>query len=151
MGVNGIYGLSGSGLDVESMVKVGMMSKQSQYDKMQQKYTKNEWKKSAMVELYNTMQTFNTSTLSQYKLSSNMDAHTAESTNSGITATANASAPIMRHSVEFDTAATNAYLIGTNSLSRIGENATSTSTQLKDVLFNSLQNSTNTYKYWWCY
>lgn len=27
MGVNGIYGLSGSGLDVESMVKVGMMSK----------------------------------------------------------------------------------------------------------------------------
>ena len=32
MGVNGIYGLSGSGLDVESLVKVGMMSKQSEYD-----------------------------------------------------------------------------------------------------------------------
>ena len=26
MGVNGIYGLSGSGMDIESMVKVGMMS-----------------------------------------------------------------------------------------------------------------------------
>ena len=38
MGVNGIYGLSGSGLDIESMVKVGMMGKQSQLDKMQQKY-----------------------------------------------------------------------------------------------------------------
>ena len=45
MGVNGIYGLSGSGLDVESMVKVGMLSKQSEYEKMQQKYTKDEWKK----------------------------------------------------------------------------------------------------------
>ena len=45
MGVNGIYGLSGSGLDVESMVKVGMLSKQNELDKMQQKYTLNEWKK----------------------------------------------------------------------------------------------------------
>ena len=32
MGVNGIYGLSGSGLDIESMVKVGMLGKQSEYD-----------------------------------------------------------------------------------------------------------------------
>ena len=37
MGVNGIYGLSGSGMDIESMVKVGMMSKQNEYDKMAQK------------------------------------------------------------------------------------------------------------------
>ena len=30
MSTNGIYGLSGSGIDVESMVKVGMKTKQSQ-------------------------------------------------------------------------------------------------------------------------
>ena len=29
MGVNGLYGLSGSGLDIESMVKAGMLSKQN--------------------------------------------------------------------------------------------------------------------------
>ena len=34
MGVNGLYGLSGSGLDIESMVKAGMLTKQNQYDKM---------------------------------------------------------------------------------------------------------------------
>ena len=32
MGANGIYGLSGSGLDIESLVKVGMISKQNQHD-----------------------------------------------------------------------------------------------------------------------
>lgn len=138
MGVNGIYGLSGSGLDIESMVKVGMMSKQSQYDKMQQQYTKNEWKKTELVNIYSTLQTFNNSTLSQYKMSNNMDAHSAESSNSAIKVTANASAPIMRHNVSVEETATNAYLIGTNSLQRIGEDSASTSTQLKDVLFKSV-------------
>lgn len=137
MGVNGIYGLSGSGLDIESMVKVGMMSRQSQYDKMQQTYTKNEWKKTAMVDLYSEIQTFNMSTLSQYKMSNNMNAHTAESSNDAIKVTANASAPIMRHTIKVTDAATNAYLIGTNSVERKGD-ASSTSTQLKDALFNNL-------------
>ena len=137
MGVNGIYGLSGSGLDVESMVKVGMMSKQSQYDKMQQKYTLNEWKKTAFVDVYNKLQTFNTSTLSNYKMSQNMNAHAAESDDSSIKVTANANAPIMRHTVKVGDAATNAYLIGTNTLERKGS-ASQTSTQLADVLFDNL-------------
>ena len=34
MGVNGIYGLSGSGLDVQSLVKAGMLTKQNEYDKL---------------------------------------------------------------------------------------------------------------------
>ena len=144
MGVNGIYGLSGSGLDIESMVKVGMMSRQSQYDKMQQSYTKNEWKKETYVNLYNEIQTFNMSTLSKYKMSNNMDAHGAESTNSAIKVTANASAPLMRHSIEVSSAATNAYLIGTQSLTRLGD-ASSTSTQLRDALFSNLADDTATY------
>ncbi len=145
MGVNGIYGLSGSGLDVESMVKVGMMSKQSQYDKMQQQYTTNEWKKTAYVEVYNKLNTFNTSTLSTYKMSNSMNAHTAESTNSQIKVTANASAPIMRHSVEVNAAATNAYLIGTGTITRIGQddsgNVKTNSTKLADALFQSISQS----------
>ena len=74
MGVNGIYGLSGSGIDVESMVKVGMISKQKEYDKMQQTFTKDQWQKQAYNEIYGNLQTFNNSTLTQYKLQSNMNA-----------------------------------------------------------------------------
>lgn len=141
MGVNGIYGLSGSGLDIESMVKVGMMSKQSEYDKMQQKFTKNEWTKAAYVDVYSKVQTFNNSTLSQYKMSANMNARNAESSNSEIKATANASAPQMTHYVEVGKAATNAYLIGTNSPTRIG--TSKTSTQLRDTFMTDVSKNGN--------
>ena len=147
MGVNGIYGLSGSGLDIESMVKVGMMSKQSQYDKMQQTYTKNEWKKAEYIDTYSTIQTFNNSTLSQYKMSSSMNAREASTTSTAIKVTANASAPLMNHKVEVTEMSSSAYLLGQNSLSRIytGEDelgstytATSSSIKLRDVLFSGM-------------
>jgi flagellar hook-associated protein 2 len=63
MGVNGIYGLSGSGIDIESMVKVGMMGKQKEYDKMAQKFTKNEWTKTALIDINSQLKTFNMSKL----------------------------------------------------------------------------------------
>ena len=145
MGVNGIYGLSGSGLDIESMVKVGMMGKQSEYDKMQQKFTKNEWTKAAYVDLYGKVQTFNNSTLSQYKMSANMNARGAESSNSAVKVTANASAAEMTHYVSVTNSATNAYLIGENSITRKGDSQTST--QLKDALYSSVSRSGDTVRY----
>ena len=145
MGVNGIYGLSGSGLDIESMVKVGMMSRQSQYDKMQQQYTKNEWTKTAYVDIYSKVQTFNNSTLSQYKMSANMNARGAESSNSAVKVTANASAAAMTHHVNVTNSATNAYLIGENSIVRKGDSQTTT--QLKDALFKNLNRSGNSVYY----
>ena len=142
MGVNGIYGLSGSGLDIESMVKVGMMSKQNEYDKMAQKFTKNEWTKTALLDVYSTVNTFNTSTLSQYKMSANMNAKNAESSNSLVKVTANASAAIMSHKVEVDELSSNAYLVGTHAFTRYntdnGTVASGTSLNLKDVLFSKL-------------
>lgn len=137
MGVNGIYGLSGSGLDIESMVKVGMLSKQSQYDKMQQQYTKNEWVKEAFVDMYGKVQTFNNSTLSQYKMSSSMNARSAESSNSSVKVMANANAASMTHYVDVTKSATNAYLIGENSITRKG--GSQTSTELADALFSSIR------------
>jgi len=141
MGVNGIYGLSGSGMDIESMVKVGMMSKQSEYDKMAQKYTKNEWMKSDYIELSNQITTFNASTLSQYKLSTTMNAKSAESSSSAVKASALSSAPLMTHSVDVQELSANAYLIGTNKLTRYAITDTTTnpnSTKLADVLFKDL-------------
>ncbi len=152
MGVNGIYGLSGSGLDVESMVKVGMLSKQSELDKMQQKYTKNEWKKTEYLSLYGELQTFNNSTLSQYKMSSSMNARSASSANSAVvTATANATAATMTHYVEVNQLASAAYLIGTKMPDIVGTNTVKdadgndttetklTSTQLADYIFKSVE------------
>lgn len=137
MGVNGIYGLSGSGLDVESMVKVGMLSKQSEYEKMQQKFTKNEWKKSEYLEVYSEIQTFNSSTISKYKMSSNMDARSATSANTSVvTATANANAAPMTHYVKVDSLASSAYLIGTE-MNRVNNKA-SDKNLLSSVLYSSI-------------
>ncbi len=136
MGVNGIYGLSGSGLDIESMVKVGMMGKQNEYDKMAQKYTKNEWTKAAYLELNSSITTFNMSTLSQYKMSANMNAKTATSSDtSAVTVTANASAANMSHKVSVESLSSNAYLISTNEIAGTGSTA---STSLKDIMFRTL-------------
>ncbi len=139
MGVNGIYGLSGSGLDVESMVKVGMLSKQAEYDKMQQKYTKDEWKKTEFLSLYGEIQTFNASTLSKYKMSSSMNSRDASSADSStVTATANSNAATMTHYVEVTGLASSAYFIGTTSPERENTDA-SEKTKLASVLFSSIE------------
>ena len=147
MGVNGIYGLSGSGLDIESMVKVGMMSKQSEYEKMAQKYTKNEWTKAAYLEISNQITTFNMSTLSDYKMSSSMNAKTTTSSNeNAVIATANATAANMNHKVSVDSLSSNAYLISKkNAISDIvsDNGGVSTSIKLKDILFKGLDNDTS--------
>ena len=145
MGVNGIYGLSGSGLDIESMVKVGMMSRQNEYDKMAQKYTKNEWTKTEFINLNNQITTFNMTTLSQYKMSSSMNSKLAESSSDAIKVSANATAGVMNHKVNVENLSSNAYLLGTNSMTRYdvtGSLNYKQSVKLADVLFSSLTKST---------
>ena len=148
MGVNGIYGLSGSGIDVESMVKVGMMSKQSEYNKMQQQYTKDQWQKQAYNEIYGNLQTFNNSTLTQYKMQSTMNAKNASTTSNAITVSANGAAPILNHKIQVNELSSTAYLVSTNKLTRYfaAENSTTTdqtSINLADVLFKGLQTNTS--------
>ena len=140
MGVNGIYGLSGSGMDIESMVKVGMMSKQNEYDKMAQKYTKNEWMKADYLEISSKITTFNASTLSQYKMSNTMNAKSAESTSSAVSVMANSNAPLMAHKVEVEKLSSNAYLLSTAKLTRYDGNGNvasdNSSIELKNILFS---------------
>lgn len=148
MGVNGIYGLSGSGLDIESMVKVGMMSKQNEYDKMAQKYTKNEWMKSAYIDLSSSISSFNLTKLSDYKMSSSMSAKTATSTSDAVKATANASAEFRTHSVEVTNLVSNASLVGTNKMTRYDITGTDEEDKFKlaNVLFQTLtQDGDNVY------
>jgi len=146
MGVNGIYGLSGSGLDIESLVKMGMTGKQKQYDKMEQKEIANTWLKEAYNTVYNDMTTYKYGTLSTYKMQSNMNAMAATSSNSSaVTATANGAAAAMNHTVMVESVASNAYLLTTQDESgknlgvkRNNEDA-QTSNKLVDVIFNSYE------------
>ncbi len=147
MGANGIYGLSGSGLDIDSMVKVGMMSKQNEYDKMAQKYTKNEWMKSAYLELSSSISTFNMTKLSDYKMTTTMKAKTAVSSSDAVKATANASADFRTHNVEVTNLVSNAALVGTNKMTRYAitsNEANQTSMKLADVLFKNLTQTDTT-------
>ena len=146
MGVNGIYGLSGSGLDIESLVKMGMTGKNKQYDKMEQQEIANTWLKEAYNDVYSDMTTYKYGTLSTYKMQSNLNAMSAVSSNTGVvTATANGAAAAMNHTVTVDSIASNAYLLTAQhkdaegklvnyGVTRSNENA-QTSNKLADVLF----------------
>lgn len=142
MSTHGIYGLSGSGIDVDSMVKVGMMTKQSQYDKMYKQEVKNEWLKEAYSDLYTDLNTFNTTTLSSYKMSSKTSPMLASSSSATVaTATANADAASMSHTVNVSALASNAYLLtGEEKLTRANtSDSAKTSIYLKDMLFTEAQ------------
>ena len=135
-GARGIYGLSGSGIDVESLVKVGMMSEQKKYDRLYKKEVETEWRKEAFADVYSAVNTFRSS-MSDMRLSSRTKPMTATSSLSDVvTATANANAGVMSHTVEVTQAASNAYL-----MTALGQKVARTNTAapasvaLKDVAF----------------
>ena len=138
MGTNGIYGLSGSGLDVESLVKMGMLNKQNQYDKMEQKKIYETWQKEAYNGVYKDIGNYYNS-LSTYKMQSNMNAMQASSNNtSAVSATANGAAAAMNHTISVSDVASNAYLQSKEGVTRDG-GTIATSTYLRDVIFKKVE------------
>lgn len=140
MGANGIYGLSGSGLDIESLVKMGMMNKQNQYDKMYQTQLKQTWVKEAYNTVYTDVKAFKES-MSTFKMQSNMSAMQATSSNNDVVSvTANGAAAAMNHKITVEQVASNAYLMTANG-QKIDRTNTSTSAAnsayLRDVLFEA--------------
>lgn len=139
MSANGIYGLSGSGLDIESLVKMGMKSKQNQYDKMYQTQLKNTWIKEAYNTVYTDVKAFK-DTMSTFKMQSNMSAMQASSSNNDVVSvTANGAAAAMSHKVSVEQVASNAYLMTADgkTIDRAAGASSSTSTYLYDVLYGS--------------
>lgn len=139
MGANGIYGLSGSGLDIESLVKMGMMNKQNQYDKMYQTQLKQTWVKEAYNTVYTDVKAFKES-MSTFKMQSNMSAMQAASSNNDVVSvTANGAAAAMNHKITVEQVASNAYMMTANGekIDRANTNTTAAnSAYLKDVLFS---------------
>lgn len=142
----GIYGLSGSGIDVDSMVKMGMMNKQNQYDKMYKQEVKNEWKKEAYANLYSDLNTFNMTTMSSYKMSYTTNPMLAASTNTTVaTATANADAANMSHRVTVNSVSSNAYVQSESTITRNNTSAPA-SMYIKDVISGSTNWTEDEYK-----
>ena len=147
MGVNGIYGLSGSGLDVQSLVKAGMLTKQNEYDKMYKSQTKDAWIKSAYSDFYSSMTTFKYTTLSNYKMQSTMNAMKASSSDTAsVTATANGAAVAMSHKVQVNTLSSNAYLLSAQAITR-SNTAAQNSIYLKDSVFGKIEAGKTSYTY----
>lgn len=147
MSTSGIYGLSGSGIDVDSMVKVGMLSKQNEYDKLYKKEVQNTWMKEAYADLYSDVSTFTNSTLSTYKMSYTTNPMTVSSSSTSVaTAVANSNAVAMAHTVSVSKTASNAYLLTNNpnadepGITRantdIVENGKATGIKLADVVMD---------------
>lgn len=155
MGANGIYGLSGSGLDIESLVKMGMMNKQNQYDKMYQNEMKQEWLKEAYVEVYDSMKTFKAN-MTDFKMQSNMSAMKATTTNEDVVSvSANGAAAAMSHKVSVSKVASNAYIMTGMDGSSPAEITFANSSNpgknyLMDVMYSDVQTTDNgdgTYSY----
>ena len=150
MGVNGIYGLSGSGLDIESLVKVGMLSKQTEYDNLYKKTVKQQWTKEALADIYSDLTTFKYTTLSSYKSQSTLNAMGAESSDSKtVTATANGVAVAMTHTVQVEGLSTNAYLLSKDTITRANTTDTGKSSiKLADNVFYAIkENGAGKYSY----
>lgn len=144
MSTSGIYGLSGSGIDVDSMVKVGMLSKQNEYDKLYKKEVQNTWMKEAYADLYSDVSTFANSTLSTYKMSYTTNPMTVASSSTSVaTAVANSNAVAMAHTVTVSATASNAYMLTDDKIKRananIMENGKATGIKLADVIFTDAQ------------
>lgn len=144
MSTSGIYGLSGSGIDVDSMVKVGMLSKQNEYDKLYKKEVQNTWMKEAYADLYSDVSTFTNSTLSTYKMSYTTNPMTVSSSSTSVaTAVANSNAVAMAHTVTVSATASNAYMLTDGTITRantnIMENGKATGIKLADVIFTDAQ------------
>lgn len=95
------YGLSGSGMDVDQMVKDLMKAQRARYDTIIQKKTQLEWKKADYNTMYTAINDFRSNTAFNYKLQSTLIPKKAASSNETIvTVSANADAVNFTHSVD---------------------------------------------------
>lgn len=95
-----MYGLSGSGMDVDSMVKNLMKAQRAPLDKLNQNKTLLEWKKSDYSDIYTKLRDFRNKTF-DFKLSASLSPMKAtSSTDTVATATATGDAAAVSHTLE---------------------------------------------------
>lgn len=97
--IGGTYGLSGSGVDVDSLVKKLMAGQQAKADALVQKKTVAQWQKAAYNTVYDNISSFR-ATAFNFKLEGTLSPNKVSSSNASVaTATANAGAADVNHSL----------------------------------------------------
>ena len=97
--IGGTYGLSGSGMDIDSIVKSLMTRQQAKADALLQNKTVAEWQKSAYNTVYDDINNFRTSVFN-YKLQGTLSPNKVSSSNTSVaTVTANSDAADVTHSL----------------------------------------------------
>ncbi|MDF2500964.1 MAG: hypothetical protein K0Q77_1678 [Anaerosporomusa subterranea] len=94
------YGLSGSGMDVDQLVKDLMKARRATYDKVWQQKTQTEWKKKDYNTIYTLAEDLRNKTLYDFKKQSSLSPKQVASTNDAVvSATANGQAVNVEHSI----------------------------------------------------
>ncbi|AHF07799.1 flagellar filament capping protein FliD [Desulfitobacterium metallireducens] len=133
--IGGTYGLSGSGMDIDAIVKKLMTGQQAKADALLQKKTIAQWQKAAYNSMYVDINNFRT-TLFDYKLQGTLSPNKVSSSNpsntSVATVSASADAADVNHSLVVAQLADGIKLTSTASLSPAGTtiDRTSIATQL---------------------
>ena len=98
---NRTYGLSGSGIDVDSIVEKLMTSERQPYVKLQQQQTLVGWKKEDYNTVYTGVNDFRDNKLFKFQMQSNLSPKTVTSSSaSTLTVTANSDAVNVNHSIK---------------------------------------------------
>lgn len=96
----GIYGLSGSGMDVDQLVKNLMKAQRTRYDSLQQKKTQLEWKKADYNTIYTSVNEFRNNTVFNSTLQGTLMPKQISSSNEAVVkVVANADAANVNHSL----------------------------------------------------
>lgn len=94
------YGLSGSGMDIDQMVKDLMKARRASYDKVWQKKVQTEWKKQDVNTIYTLSEDFRNKTIADFRKQGNLSPKQVTSTNETVaSATANGDAANVSHSL----------------------------------------------------
>lgn len=140
MATERIFGLSGSGMDVDSMVAKLMVAKRKPYDKLYQTKTRTEWKKTAYNDVYKQLSDFRNE-MFDYKLQSTLNPKKVGVTNTGgtsntttvLSATANADAANVSHSVKVTQLAQSASMTSTEKINLAADEKKKLSTILGTI------------------
>lgn len=135
------YGLSGSGMDVDQMVKDLMKARRASYDKVWQKKTQLEWKKQDYNTMYSLTEDFRNSTLSDFRKQSNLIPKQVTSTNDTvISATANGEAANVSHAIIVNQLADGVKLSSSDKITDTASGK-SNATLVKQFGYNSADNT----------
>ncbi|SCM83695.1 Flagellar capping protein [uncultured Sporomusa sp.] len=131
------YGLSGSGMDVDQMVKDLMKARRASYDKVWQQKTQVEWKKKDFNTLYTLTQDFRNKVVFDFRKQSSLQPKAVSSTNDlVVSATANGEAANVTHSLVVKRLAEGVTWTSTGSITAAGKS--------KDSLVNQFDSVTGT-------